>query len=128
MQMRSKIFEVWAHDRRSRSIYATGVHGLMQAHELAGFSGGAEAAQHDHTGRHAAGMDAAVEGGQGAVVVYGPTLMLHVLEMAGRENITVGFYGGSPQVLEALVSRMQARFPDLKIAYTYSPPYPTTYP
>lgn len=55
--------------------------------------------------------------------VYGPTLMLHVLETAARENIPVGFYGGKPEVLALLINRMRTRYEGLKVAYSYSPPF-----
>jgi N-acetylglucosaminyldiphosphoundecaprenol N-acetyl-beta-D-mannosaminyltransferase len=55
--------------------------------------------------------------------VYGPTLMLHILEAAAREKISVGFYGGAPDVLEALVKRMQARYEGLNVAFSCSPPF-----
>ena len=55
--------------------------------------------------------------------VYGPTLMLHILEAAAREKISVGFYGGAPDVLESLVQRLQARYEGLKVAFSCSPPF-----
>ena len=55
--------------------------------------------------------------------VYGPTLMLHVLEAAANENIPVGFYGSSPEVLQSLLTRLQVRFPNLKVDYSFSPPF-----
>jgi N-acetylglucosaminyldiphosphoundecaprenol N-acetyl-beta-D-mannosaminyltransferase len=55
--------------------------------------------------------------------VYGPTLMLHVLEMAEKELIPVGFYGSDEKTLEKLVSRLHERFPALLVVYTYSPPF-----
>ncbi|HXQ35808.1 MAG TPA: WecB/TagA/CpsF family glycosyltransferase [Anaerolineales bacterium] len=55
--------------------------------------------------------------------VYGPTLMLHVLEVAAREGISVGFYGGAPETLEALVRRMQSRYVGLNVAFSCSPPF-----
>lgn len=55
--------------------------------------------------------------------VYGPTLMLHVLEAAVREKIPVGFYGGSPEVLSRLKERMRDRFSGLEIAFSMSPPF-----
>ncbi len=58
--------------------------------------------------------------------VYGPTLMLHVLEAAERENVPVGFYGSSSEVLHALNIQMVKKFPDLKIVYSFSPPYQDT--
>lgn len=62
--------------------------------------------------------------GQGAQQrVYGPTLMLRVLEAAAQEKITVGFYGGTPEVLRSLVKRMQERYEGLNAAFAYSPPF-----
>ncbi len=55
--------------------------------------------------------------------VYGPTLMLHVLEAAAREKIPVGFYGGTPEVIELLVEQMQSRFAGLNVAFAVSPPF-----
>jgi len=55
--------------------------------------------------------------------VYGPTLMLHVLEAATRDGIPVGFYGSNDEVLDQLVINMKERYPGLKIVYSFSPPY-----
>jgi N-acetylglucosaminyldiphosphoundecaprenol N-acetyl-beta-D-mannosaminyltransferase len=55
--------------------------------------------------------------------VYGPTLMLHVLEAAAREKIPLGFYGGALEVLDSLIKRMQARFKGLNVVYSFSPPF-----
>jgi N-acetylglucosaminyldiphosphoundecaprenol N-acetyl-beta-D-mannosaminyltransferase len=55
--------------------------------------------------------------------VYGPTLMLHVLEAAAQENLPVGFYGGSPDVLNMLIKRVQARYAGLQVAFSCSPPF-----
>jgi N-acetylglucosaminyldiphosphoundecaprenol N-acetyl-beta-D-mannosaminyltransferase len=55
--------------------------------------------------------------------VYGPTLMLHVLEMAAREKIPVGYYGGDERTLERLVPLMLERFPGLLVVYKFSPPF-----
>jgi N-acetylglucosaminyldiphosphoundecaprenol N-acetyl-beta-D-mannosaminyltransferase len=35
----------------------------------------------------------------------------------------VGFYGGSPEVLDELVLRFSRRFPELKIVFAFSPPF-----
>jgi N-acetylglucosaminyldiphosphoundecaprenol N-acetyl-beta-D-mannosaminyltransferase len=55
--------------------------------------------------------------------VYGPTLTQSVLEAANREGIPVGFYGSTPQTLEKLKRNVQERYPSLKIAYLYAPPF-----
>jgi N-acetylglucosaminyldiphosphoundecaprenol N-acetyl-beta-D-mannosaminyltransferase len=55
--------------------------------------------------------------------VYGPDLMLEVLAKAEELGWSSFFYGGAPEVPELLVSRLRARFPGLKVAGTYSPPF-----
>jgi len=58
--------------------------------------------------------------------VYGPTLMLHVLEAAQRESVAVGFFGSSPKVVQRLISEMYGRFPQLRVTYSFSPPFRET--
>lgn len=55
--------------------------------------------------------------------VYGPDLMLYLLADAERLRIPVALYGGASEVLERLKMAVQARHPDLHIAFAYSPPF-----
>lgn len=55
--------------------------------------------------------------------VYGPALMLHVLEAAAQEKILVGFYGSTPEVLNALEEKMKKRFEGLNVVYAFSPSF-----
>lgn len=55
--------------------------------------------------------------------VYGPTLTLRVCENASKFGFSVGFYGGSPESMKCLVQNISNRFPSLRIAYAYSPPF-----
>jgi N-acetylglucosaminyldiphosphoundecaprenol N-acetyl-beta-D-mannosaminyltransferase len=55
--------------------------------------------------------------------VFGPELTIKLCEMAAREGIPVGFYGGTPEVACELRSRVTDRFPTLRVAYSYSPPF-----
>ncbi|MGC8876983.1 WecB/TagA/CpsF family glycosyltransferase [Thermus sp.] len=55
--------------------------------------------------------------------VYGPELTLRVCAEAARRGVPVGFYGGHPEALEALVRNLRARFPGLRVVYAYSPPF-----
>jgi N-acetylglucosaminyldiphosphoundecaprenol N-acetyl-beta-D-mannosaminyltransferase len=55
--------------------------------------------------------------------VYGPTLMLRLLEAAAGQGIPVGFYGGQPRVLESLVARMRACYAGLNVTFALSPPF-----
>ena len=59
----------------------------------------------------------------GATRVYGPTLMAELCREAERLDVPIGLYGGSPDVLAALVDNLQRRHPHLRIAYAVSPPF-----
>jgi N-acetylglucosaminyldiphosphoundecaprenol N-acetyl-beta-D-mannosaminyltransferase len=58
-----------------------------------------------------------------ATRVYGPDLTPFVCARAADRGIRVGFFGGTPEVLESLVQRMQRLFPSLHVAYRRSPPF-----
>ena len=55
--------------------------------------------------------------------VYGPTLMMHVLEEAETEGWRIGLFGGHPERLPLLESNLLERFPKLKIEFSESPPF-----
>jgi N-acetylglucosaminyldiphosphoundecaprenol N-acetyl-beta-D-mannosaminyltransferase len=55
--------------------------------------------------------------------VYGPDLMLEVLARAEERGWSSFFYGGAEGVPELLADRLRERFPGLKVAGTYSPPF-----
>jgi N-acetylglucosaminyldiphosphoundecaprenol N-acetyl-beta-D-mannosaminyltransferase len=55
--------------------------------------------------------------------VCGPELTSRVCAEAARRGVPVGFYGGHPEALEALVRNLSARFPGLRVVYAYSPPF-----
>lgn len=55
--------------------------------------------------------------------VYGPDLMLRLLEIAAREGYTNFFYGGAEGVAEDLKRRTTMRLPGLKVVGTYCPPF-----
>ncbi len=55
--------------------------------------------------------------------VYGPELLLAACERSLERGWSHYFYGGAPGVPEALATRLQRRFPGLKVAGTHSPPF-----
>ncbi len=55
--------------------------------------------------------------------VYGPTLMLRICSAAANENIGIFLYGSTSEVLVNLQQNLQAKFPNLTIAGTISPPF-----
>jgi N-acetylglucosaminyldiphosphoundecaprenol N-acetyl-beta-D-mannosaminyltransferase len=113
----------WAKQGDSRYICVATVHTLMEAYDSAEFRemiNNADLVTPD-------GMPLVwmlrLKGWPSQERVYGPTLMLKALDVAAREKIPVGFYGGKPDVLEGLVTRMRALFPGLDIVYSFSPPF-----
>src|SRR5438477_2912406 len=55
--------------------------------------------------------------------VYGPDLMLNICEHSVRQGFTPLFFGGVPGVANKLARWLEARFPGLRVAGTYSPPF-----
>jgi N-acetylglucosaminyldiphosphoundecaprenol N-acetyl-beta-D-mannosaminyltransferase len=55
--------------------------------------------------------------------VYGPSLMLHILDLAEKNRIPIGLYGSSNQVLDHLKAYLLNKYPGLLINYSYSPPF-----
>ncbi len=119
----TKQIQAWAQAGESRAVYATSVHGTMEAHDVPEFRevlNGADLITPD-------GMPLVwmmrLKGIKNQQRTYGPTLMLYVLEMAAREQIPVGFYGAEPGTLDLLIRRVQTAYSDLQIVYAFSPPF-----
>ena len=55
--------------------------------------------------------------------VYGPDCTVAMLKSAAKRGVTVGFYGGSPEVLETLLRVVRLDYPALQISFSMSPPF-----
>jgi len=55
--------------------------------------------------------------------VSGPDLSPKLCSVAAEKGVKVGFYGGTPEVLEKVVVRMKSIYPQIDIAYAYAPPF-----
>jgi N-acetylglucosaminyldiphosphoundecaprenol N-acetyl-beta-D-mannosaminyltransferase len=55
--------------------------------------------------------------------VYGPNLMLALCDQAAELGHRVFLYGGRPETLDMLRENLLARFPNLILAGSYSPPF-----
>jgi N-acetylglucosaminyldiphosphoundecaprenol N-acetyl-beta-D-mannosaminyltransferase len=55
--------------------------------------------------------------------VYGPDLMLAIMELSERTGWRHFFYGGANGTVEMLKEKLLARFPTLQVAGTYEPPF-----
>lgn len=113
----------WAGRGESRYVVANTVNGIMEAYD----SPEVRCAMNRADLVTADGMPLVwalrLLGLAGAPRVYGPDLTLAVLESAAKRRIPVGFYGGTPEVLAALCRNARRRWPYLRIAYAWSPPF-----
>lgn len=113
----------WARDGASRYVCACNVHMVMEAHddpEFRNVVNGADLVVPD-------GMPLVwalkALGLPDASRVYGPQLMLDILDEAAATGVPVGLHGGTPETLRALEAILESRWPDLRLPYRYSPPF-----
>jgi N-acetylglucosaminyldiphosphoundecaprenol N-acetyl-beta-D-mannosaminyltransferase len=60
--------------------------------------------------------------------VYGPDLMLAWCDRAAQSNLSIYLYGTTETTLDRLQFNLQQRFPALRIAGSYAPPFRTLTP
>ena len=113
----------WARSSLSRYVCVAAVNNVMEAHDDAHFMRVMNQADLVTPDGMPLVWGLRLLGVEGQTRVYGPDLTPSILDAAEKEGLTVGFYGGAPNVLGALVAEARRRWPDLKIAYAYSPPY-----
>jgi N-acetylglucosaminyldiphosphoundecaprenol N-acetyl-beta-D-mannosaminyltransferase len=113
----------WARAGESRCVYAANVHSLIEAQDNVDFLELLRRADLCTPDGMPLVWMLRLKGNRSQQRVYGPTLTLFVLAAASETGIPVGFFGGTPEVLEALVTRMRERFPGLNIVYAFSPPF-----
>ena len=63
------------------------------------------------------------QGNEDAEQVRGPSLMPMLMKRAEGSGLKVGFFGGTEETLKRLVERGLREFPNLKVTYSYSPPF-----
>jgi N-acetylglucosaminyldiphosphoundecaprenol N-acetyl-beta-D-mannosaminyltransferase len=113
----------WIAEKRRTYVCVTGVHGVMESQRQPDLK----------TVHNAAGMVtpdgmplvyiSRAEGHASCTRVYGPDLMLEVLRASAERGYRHFFYGTTPQTLDRLTGRLRQKFPALKIAGTYAPPF-----
>lgn len=62
-------------------------------------------------------------GARDAAQVRGTDLTTSVIERAARENVPIGLYGGTPELLESFVRVLRERYPGLQVACRIAPPF-----
>ncbi len=110
-------------DQRKGYICVTGVHGVMEARNDPAFRkilNGAFLCTPDGMPMVWMGK---IRGHSEMRRVYGPDLMLDVCAWSEKNPCRHFFFGGAPGVAEALVEKLKARFPQLEVAGTFTPPF-----
>jgi N-acetylglucosaminyldiphosphoundecaprenol N-acetyl-beta-D-mannosaminyltransferase len=113
----------WAREERSAYVCVTSVHMVMEAFDSVEFQrvvNGADLATPD--GRPLVWALKSL-GIKGASQVRGTDLTTHVVERAARENVPIGLYGGTPELLESFVRVLEARNPGIKVVCQIAPPF-----
>ncbi len=113
----------WAHEERSAYACVAPVHMVMEAFDSEAFRqvvNGADLVTPD--GRPLVWALKALGVG-GASQVRGTDLTTFVLKRAASENVPIGLYGGTPELLESFVRVLKARYPELQVACRIAPPF-----
>ena len=110
-------------ERRKGYICVTGVHGVMEAQDDSAFKkilNGAFLCTPDGMPMVWAGK---LDGHREMTRVYGPDLMLDVCAWSETSGCKHFFYGGADGVAELLARKLKAKFPELQVVGTYTPPF-----
>jgi N-acetylglucosaminyldiphosphoundecaprenol N-acetyl-beta-D-mannosaminyltransferase len=109
--------------RRKGCICVTGVHGVMEAQADDAFKkilNDAFLCTPDGMPMVWAGK---LSGHREMSRVYGPDLMLEVCAWSEANGCRHFFYGGADGVADLLAQKLQAKFPRLEVAGTFTPPF-----
>jgi N-acetylglucosaminyldiphosphoundecaprenol N-acetyl-beta-D-mannosaminyltransferase len=109
--------------RRKGYVCVTGVHGVMEAQDDAGFKrilNGAFLCTPDGMPMVWAGR---LNGHREMSRVYGPDLMLDVCAWSETSGCKHFFYGGADGVADLLAQKLKSRFPKLAVVGTFTPPF-----
>ena len=110
-------------DRRKGYLCVTGVHGVMEAQDDAGFKkilNDAFLCTPDGMPMVWAGK---LAGHREMSRVYGPDLMLDMCAWSETSGAKHFFYGGADGVAELLAQKLKVKFPKLQVVGTFTPPF-----
>jgi N-acetylglucosaminyldiphosphoundecaprenol N-acetyl-beta-D-mannosaminyltransferase len=116
----------WAKTRQSRTLVFANVHVIMEAFDNPKLRNSLNAADLVNPDGVPLVWALKLLGNKQASRVYGPDCTLAMLEAAASNGIPVGFYGGSPDVLDKLSTEVRERYPEITISILISPPFRET--
>ena len=115
--------EVWTRKAESRYVCVANVHMIMEAHDAPDFRDIVNAADLVTPDGMPLVWSLRRLGHPEQERVYGPDLTLHLLDIAAKQKVPVGFYGSSANTLRHLMNFLDEKYPALDIRYSYSPPF-----
>jgi N-acetylglucosaminyldiphosphoundecaprenol N-acetyl-beta-D-mannosaminyltransferase len=113
----------WAREGRSAYVCVASVHMVMEAFDSPAFRrvvNGADLVTPD--GRPLVWALRSL-GVAGASQVRGTDLVTHVAELAAREGVPIGLYGGTPDLLEVFARVLERRCPEIRVTCRIAPPF-----
>ncbi len=113
----------WAQARESRTLCFSTVHMIMEAVDDPAFLRRVNSIDIVNPDGMPLVWALGALGARSAQRVYGPDTTRLMLAAAEKAGISVGFYGGSQRVLDALVAVVRAKHPRLNVAFYESPPF-----
>lgn len=113
----------WAERRESRYVCVATVHMIMEAYDDSRFMRTVNAADLVTPDGMPLVWMLRLLGVPTATRVYGPSLTPLLCGEAARRSLPVGFYGGTPEVLQRMVTALQQRWPSLRAECCWSPPF-----
>jgi len=114
---------LWAEQRKSRALCFANVHVIMEAVDNPAFLRGLNSAGMILPDGMPLVWALRALGASKAQRVCGPDATAIMLAAAEKAGVPVGFYGGSPSVLDSLVAAVRLRHPNLKVVFVESPPF-----
>lgn len=115
--------DAWIARREQHYVCVTGVHGVMESQRD-------EHLRHIHNAAGLVTPDgmplvwlSRLRGFRNVDRVYGPDLMLAACDRSIARGHSHFFYGGGDGVADRLAERLSARYPGLRVAGTYTPPF-----
>jgi N-acetylglucosaminyldiphosphoundecaprenol N-acetyl-beta-D-mannosaminyltransferase len=113
----------WAKNHESRYVCIANVHVVMEAYDSPAFCAQINAADLVTPDGMPLVWSLRRRGNPGQTRVYGPDLMMSVIDAAVKDGVPIGLLGGKAEVLDELTTRLRKQFPGLDLAYRYSPPF-----
>lgn len=114
---------IWALQGEGRYVCAANVHMTMECHDDTDYENVVNSADLVTPDGMPLVWLLWILGYKSQVRVSGPELTLLLCEEAVHQGVTVGFYGGSPDVVIRLSETLQKMYPGLKVGVSISPPF-----